>query len=285
MAKLRGLGRGLDVLLSASNIEKQITTDKSALREIPLSELIPGKYQPRLHFDQDKLNELADSIKEKGVIQPILVRKLTKGYEIIAGERRFRASKLAKLTHIPAIVKELNDEETLAVALIENIQRKDLNVVEEALGYKRLIDEFNLTHEALAKVTGRSRSHISNILRMLNLSVEVQQMVINGQLDMGHARALLPLDVKQQLIMAQKVLRDNLTTAEVERQVANFINHPKPTKSANKNTVSDANISKLEQELADRFGMSVIIKHKRNGGGSIVLKYESIDELDNLLGL
>jgi ParB family chromosome partitioning protein len=290
MAKLKGLGRGLDALLSASNAVATFPTtskdDKSVqVLDIKLDKIKPGKFQPRKAFDEVELQELSDSIKHNGLIQPIVVREIKNGhYEIIAGERRFRASHLAKFKHIPAIVREFSDQEALAVSLIENIQRKDLNAIEESLGYKRLIDEFKLTHVELSKVTGRSRSHITNILRLLNLHAEVQEMVIRGQLDMGHARALLPLPVTVQLALANMVIDNDLTTAEVERRVAKILHQGTPHKKTTNKQV-DPDIGKLEIKIADKLGMMVSIKHGRTGSGKIVLSYSTLDELDNLLEL
>lgn len=302
MTKLRGLGKGLDALLKSANVQSTVTesgvtsskkkTAKSdavaGVEEISLDKIKPGKYQPRRIFDEDALNELADSIKHNGVIQPILIREHgNHHYELIAGERRFRASKIAGLTHIPAIIRDLSDEEALAISLIENIQRKDLNVIEEARGYKRLIDEFKLIHEELAKVTGRSRSHITNILRLLNLHASVQDMVLAGQMDMGHARALLPLDKHLQLKLANDIIDLDLTTSEVEQRVAKLL-HARVLHKSGQSVVTtkvDPDITRLENKIADRLGLMVSIKHGRRGSGRIVLMYNSLDELDNLFKL
>lgn len=291
MAKLKGLGKGLDALLSASNVlaasSSTAKENKGAqILEIKLDKIKPGKFQPRKVFDESELQELADSITHNGMIQPIIVRQLKNShYEIIAGERRFRASHLAGLKQVPVIVREFNDQEALAVSLIENIQRKDLNAIEEALGYKRLADEFKLTHEHLSKVTGRSRSHITNILRLLNLHPEVQEMVIRGQLDMGHARALLPLSAPVQLSLAQIIIDEDLTTAEVERRVAKILHQATGNIKKSNSRVTDPDIDKLETKLADKLGMMVSIKHGRKGNGKIILNYSTLDELDNLLSI
>ncbi|HLX52417.1 MAG TPA: ParB/RepB/Spo0J family partition protein [Aquella sp.] len=290
MAKLKGLGKGLDALLSASSAVATFPAtikDNNSVQilDIKLDKIRPGKFQPRKVFDEVELQELSESIKHNGLIQPIVVREIKNGhYEIIAGERRFRASHLAKFKQIPAIVREFSDQEALAVSLIENIQRKDLNAIEESLGYKRLIDEFKLTHIELSKVTGRSRSHISNILRLLNLHSEVQDMVIRGQLDMGHARALLPLPSTVQLALATAVIDDDLTTAEVERRVAKILHQNTPHKKT-KGRLVDPDIGKLEVKIADKLGMMVSIKHGRTGSGKVVLSYSTLDELDKLLEL
>ncbi len=285
MAKLKGLGKGLDALLSASNVS--ITTAKESgefeLKEIALDKIRPGKYQPRRSFDSTELEELAASIKANGVIQPVIIRKIGLGYELIAGERRFRASKIAGRITIPAIVRNFSDQETLAISLIENIQRKDLNVIEESKGYKRLIDEFKLTHEDLATVTSRSRSHITNILRLLKLHPDVQDMLTEGQMDMGHARALLPLLEHQQLDLAFTIINDGLTTGEVERRVAKLLH--KDEVYTKPEARQDPDISRLETKIADKLGMMVKIKHGRNGNGKVTVSYNSLDELDNLLSL
>jgi ParB family transcriptional regulator, chromosome partitioning protein len=289
MAKLRGLGKGLDALLSASNMivsvdEKQVDLNSTGLQEILLTNIKPGKYQPRQMFDETELDELANSIKHNGVIQPVVLRKNGNNYEIIAGERRYRASKLAGLKQIPAIVRDLSDVDALAISLIENIQRKDLNIIEESRGYRRLTDEFNLTHEELAKITGRSRSHISNILRLLNLHPDVQEMLMLGQLDMGHARALLPLNQSAQLALAKTVVIDKLTTAEVEQRVAKILTTSKESVQAQKKRI-DPDITYLETKISNKLGMMVNIRHSKRGNGKVTLAYNSLDELDNLLSL
>jgi ParB family chromosome partitioning protein len=290
MTKLKGLGRGLDALLGASKAfetgSNEINHKQYNILEIKLDKIKPSKFQPRQHFDEIELQELANSIKHNGVIQPIVVRQLKNSdYEIIAGERRYRACHLANLKQIPVIVRNFTDKEVLAVSLIENIQRKDLNAIEESLGYKRLIDEFNLTHEELSKITGRSRSHITNILRLLNLNQEVQAMVITGKIDMGHARALLPLPTTVQLALARVIIAERLTTLEVEKRVAMILHQTAPHNKAKTINKIDPDISKLETKIADKLGMVVSIKHGRRGNGKIVLSYASLDELDNLLNI
>ena len=284
MAKLKGLGKGLDALLSSSDVSlSKAEAGEFDLKEISLDKIKPGKYQPRRNFDNTELEELSASIKANGVIQPVIIRKIGDGYELIAGERRFRASKMAGLKSIPAIVRNFSDQEALAISLIENIQRKDLNVIEESKGYKRLIDEFKLTHEDLARITSRSRSHITNILRLLKLHPDVQDMLIEGQMDMGHARALLPLAEPQQLDLAFAVINDELTTGEVERRVAKILY--KDDHVDTPIAKQDFDISSLETRIADRLGMMVRIKHGRHGNGKVTLSYNSLDELDNLLSL
>lgn len=288
MAKLKGLGKGLDALLSASNVTLGSVNSEPGmaveLKQISLEKIKPGKYQPRRNFDSAELEELSLSIKANGVLQPVILRSIGQEFELIAGERRFRASKMAGLTTIPAIVKNFSDQEALAISLIENIQRKDLNVIEESKGYKRLIDEFKLSHEDLASVTSRSRSHITNILRLLKLHPDVQDMLIDGQMDMGHARALLPLSEHQQLDLAFAVVNDGLTTSEVERRVSKLL-HNHSTDNISVVKKSDPDIDRLETKIADKLGMMVKIKHGRKGSGSIILNYKSLDELDRLISL
>ncbi len=283
MTKSKGLGKGLDALLSASSgSPKEIQDGEINIRELSLDKIRPGKYQPRRHFDTVELEELSASIKANGVIQPIIVRKTKDGYELIAGERRHRASIMAGLKVIPTIVREFSDKEALAISLIENIQRKDLNVIEESKGYKRLIDEFKLTHEDLAVVTSRSRSHITNILRLLKLHPDVQDMLIDRQMEMGHARALLPLAEQQQVDLAFTIINDGLTTLEVERRVAKLLqNTLEPV--TNHKAKPDPDIDRLENKIADKLGMLVKIKHGRNGCGRVTLSYNSLDELDNFI--
>lgn len=294
MAKLTGLGKGLDALLSASKINLESNKQEknsgdvaellNQLSDISLTKIQAGKYQPRRVFDELELQELADSIRHNGVIQPVVLRKIApERYELIAGERRFRASQIAGLESIPAIIREFSDEEALAVSLIENIQRKDLNVVEEAQGYRRLIDEFGLTHEALAQVTGKSRSNISNTLRLLNLTTQILDMLLERKLDMGHARALLPLSEENQLLLAEEIIAKKLTTAEVENKVAKILHELKYGADNIKVVRKDPDISRLEESIADKIGMIVGIKHNRGGHGKITINYSSVDELEGFL--
>ena len=294
MAKFKGLGKGLDALLSASKANMTLdaytlpggSENKNQLRELTLSVIQPGRYQPRRIFDEEELQELANSIMQNGVIQAVVVRAIGEGrYELIAGERRWRACRLAGLATIPAVIREFSDEEALAVSLIENIQRKDLNIVEEAEGYRRLIDEFGLTHESLAQVSGKSRSSISNTLRLLNLAAPILEMLLVRKLDMGHARALLPLSEEQQLILAAEIVTKKLTTAEVENKVARMLQSEKFAGYSGREERKDPDIQRLEETIADKIGMMVAIKHNRSGNGKISIRYSSLDELDNLLSL
>ncbi len=289
----KGLGKGLDALLSINNIDTVISESNltnnagsNGLEQLSLDTIQAGKYQPRKTFDEYELQELANSIKENGIIQPIIVRAIADNkYEIIAGERRFRASKIAGLTTVPVIIRNISDEEALAFALIENIQRKDLNIVEEAIGYKRLIDEFKLTHEMLAKITGKSRSSITNILRLLNLNEYVLDKLLANQIDMGHARALLSLPNEVQAKFVDQIIQDKLTTAEVEKNVAAYLHNQQfgVTQETGKIKRKDPDIARLEELIADKIGMGISIKHNRNGFGKLTISYASVDELEGFL--
>ncbi len=287
--KPKGLGRGLDVLLGPS-VELS-ETDAAALRELRLDDLVPGRYQPRAQMDEGALYELAQSIKAQGVMQPVLVRALPDGrYEIIAGERRTRAARLAGLDSVPALVKEADDRTTLAMALIENLQREDLNPLEEARGIARLIEEFGHTHEQAGQAVGRSRTATSNLLRLLQLTEAVQTMLLAGDLDMGHARALLSLDKAQQVQAAQQILAKRLSVREAERLVARTQQDQSPGATTKKaKAAKDQDWKRLEEELSERFTAPVEIRSKagRKGqhSGEIAIRFSSLDELDGLLAL
>lgn len=278
MAKTKGLGRGLDALLGGGG--EIAAESKDTLRELEITLLQPGKYQPRAHMDQDSLAELASSIKAQGVMQPILVRKLESGrYEIIAGERRWRASQMAGLKQVPVVIREVPDEAALAMALIENIQREDLNPIEEAHGIQRLIDEFGMTHEGAAEAVGRSRSAVTNLLRLRNLPNAVQDMVMHGTLDMGHARALLPLAPSRQLEAAHDIVRKGLSVREAERLVAKLLTPGEGRKRLG----PDRDTLRLQEELAEKIGARVTIKHNRRGAGTLTIDYANLDQLDALI--
>lgn len=275
----KGLGRGLEALLSSGTNEKD-----DVLRELNVSQLKPGKYQPRTQMDEISLSELAASIKVQGVMQPILARQLSDGvHEIIAGERRWRAAQLAGLTHVPVLVRSVQDNAALAMALIENIQREDLNPLEEAIGIQRLIDEFGMTHQTAADAVGRSRSAASNLLRLLKLPEQLQDMLMKGLLDMGHARALLPLDGAQQFLLAKKIVLEKLSVREAEilaqANNAAYVKTSKVKRRGNQNQ----DTKRLEEEISAILGTSVIIKAGRNGQGSLLLQYHSHEHLDDLL--
>jgi len=271
----KGLGRGLDALLSGNIKEKD-----DVLREVMVDQLRPGKYQPRSHMDQASLNELAASIKAQGVIQPILARALPDGnLEIIAGERRWRAAQMAGLSQVPVLVRKVPDNAALAMALIENIQREDLNPLEEAVGIQRLIDEFKMTHQTAADAVGRSRSAASNLLRLLKLPQPIQSMLMEGRLDMGHARALLALDGAHQISVANKVVAGGLSVREAEKLVQGVLN-PAP---AHKKARPSRDILHLQEELAQRLGTNVQIKASKKGSGKLIIDYTSHDHLDELI--
>jgi len=279
MIKMKGLGRGLDALLAGSD-----KPQGDEQRNLPVGRLKPGKYQPRTHMDEASLAELAASIKAQGIMQPILVRAVdpTPGaerYEIVAGERRWRAAQLAGLSEVPVLVRSIPDEQALAMALIENIQRENLNPLEEAQGLQRLIDEFGLTHQQAADAVGRSRPAASNLLRLLQLTAPVQEMLMTGKLDMGHARALLPVAGGQQLGLAQRVVQKDLSVRETERLVQQLLNPPK--KSPEKNI--DQDLERLQEELSDGLGATVAIRANKKGVGKVTIEFSSLDQLDGLL--
>ena len=274
--KNRGLGRGLDALLS-NDADNQSSEETSNV--IALDRLISGKFQPRKNFNQDTLKELADSIKAQGIIQPILVRMISNNqYEIIAGERRWQAAKIANLKEVPVIIKDISDSTALAMALIENIQREDLNVIEEARGIKRLIDEFNITHEEAAEAVGKSRTTVSNILRLLNLCEHAQKALETKKIEMGHARAILSLSFIDQTKMCQKIINQQLTVREVEKAVSKGETKKIPSKQS-----KDNDIKRMENELSDRFGTNISISHKQSGKGSINFKYTNLDDLERII--
>jgi ParB family chromosome partitioning protein len=271
----KGLGRGLDVLLAGSGKEQD-----DVLSEMKIDELKPGKYQPRSRMDESSLNELAASIKVQGVMQPILARLLPNGsHEIIAGERRWRAAQLAGLIQVPVLVRKVADNAALAMALIENIQREDLNPLEEAVGIQRLIDEFKMTHMAAADAVGRSRSATSNLLRLLKLPQSVQSMLMGGSLDMGHARALLALDSAQQITAATKIIADGLSVREAEKLVQNLLKPIPQHKKAKPNR----DILQLQEDIAQHLGTDVQIKTGKKGAGKLVIDYTSHDHLADLI--
>ncbi len=280
MIKMKGLGRGLDALLSGND-----KAQGDEQRNLPVDRLKPGKYQPRTHMDDAALAELAASIKAQGVMQPILVRALdpTPGaerYEIVAGERRWRASRLAGLSEIPVLVRSIPDEQALAMALIENIQRENLNPLEEAQGLQRLIDEFALTHQQAADAVGRSRPAASNLLRLLQLSAPVQELLMNGSIDMGHARALLPLPAAQQLAVAQRIVQKSLSVREAETLVQQIAN---PVRKAAPPAV-DRDLLRLQEEISEHVGANVAIRSNKKGAGKITIEFSDLDQLEGILG-
>jgi ParB family transcriptional regulator, chromosome partitioning protein len=275
MAKIKGLGRGLDALLGGDEPQTQ-----EHLMNVALVQLRPGKYQPRTQIDPGAIAELAESIKAQGVIQPILARPLGDGhFEIIAGERRWRAAKMAGLDSVPVLVREVRDDMALAMALIENIQREDLNPIEEATGIQRLIDEFGMTHEAAAESIGRSRSGVTNLLRLLSLAKPVQEMVLQGRLDMGHGRALLALPPARQIELANLIVAKQLSVRQAEQLVNEALAVPRPQSARGR----DRDLVALEEELADHLGTRVSIAPRRQGAGRLTIDYGSLDQLDTLL--
>lgn len=278
MAKQKGLGRGLDALLGS---EVAAVNEETGLRMLPVAQMQSGKYQPRTHMDEAALQTLADSIKAQGIMQPILVREIAVDvYEIIAGERRWRASQIAGLEEVPVLIREIEDESALEMALIENIQRENLNPIEEALGIKRLIDEFNMTHEKAASAVGRSRVAVSNLLRLLSLTSAVQEMLVGSKLDMGHARALVGLDAAQQIMLANRVVQENLSVREVESLVkkASQQSAIKPKKAG-----VSRDVLALQDKLSETLGAGVSISSKASGAGMMKINYNNLDHLDDII--
>lgn len=281
MVKLKGLGRGLDALLAG---DMGSVGDADSLMMLKVEQLRPGKYQPRSYMDEAALQTLADSIKAQGIMQPILVRQLAdEQYEIIAGERRWRASQRAGLHEVPVLVREIADESALAMALIENIQRENLNPLEEAQGIKRLIDEFAMTHEKAAEAVGRSRVAVSNLLRLLTLTDAVQEMLMHGKLDMGHARALVGLDGAQQVMLAEQIVQQHLSVREAEALVKKVAEQPAAVKKAAPQEKPDADVIRLQETLSDKLGASVSIKSSANGAGVLKINYTNLDQLDDII--
>ncbi len=283
--KKRGLGRGLDALLGGASVsamqEEAAKVDTRELQQLPLELVQRGKYQPRRDMDPQALEELAQSIRNHGVMQPIVVRPVEGGrYEIIAGERRWRASQQAGLERVPALVREVPDEAAIAMALIENIQREDLNPIEEAVALQRLQQEFQLTQQQVADAVGKSRVSVSNLLRLIALPEEIKTLLSHGDLEMGHARALLGLPADQQVEGARHVVARGLTVRQTEALVRQWLNSKEKPKAEVK---VDPDISRLEQRLAERLGSPVQIKHGQKGKGQLVIRYSSLDELQGVL--
>jgi ParB family chromosome partitioning protein len=292
--KKRGLGRGLDALLGASNAMQSVRADTidaspgetaggndKSFRELPVDLIQRGKYQPRRDIEPESLRELADSIIAQGVMQPIVVRPISdQKFEIIAGERRWRAAQLAGLDLIPAVIRDVSDQAAIAMALIENIQREDLNPIEEAASLQRLQREFDLTQQEVATAVGKSRSTVANLLRLMSLQEDVRRLVEHGDLEMGHARALLGLEGADQSLAARSVVAKGLTVRQTEALVRNAL-AKKPPPATEKHT--DPNIRHLQDDLSQRLGARVQIQHSAKGGGKLVLSYNSLDELDGIL--
>ena len=277
MQKKRGLGRGLSELLGDVSTPAQEKTHEA--QTLPIEFMQRGKYQPRKDMDPEKLKELSDSIAAQGIIQPIIVRKIAADkYEIIAGERRWRAAQLAELAEVPVLIRDIDDRSVMAVALIENIQREDLNALEEAEALHRLLDEFELTHQQIAESVGKSRTTVTNLLRLLDLAGDVKTMLSRGQLEMGHARALLGLEESRQVEIAHKAIKQNLSVRAVEKLVREQ-NEEKPAviKKVDPDTL------RLQRELSEKTGAKVEINHQGNGKGKLVFSYTSLEELEGII--
>ena len=296
-AKKRGLGRGLDALLSSSKpapsegkeqntanvtsaVENAAQPSNSELQKLPIEFLHSGKYQPRKDMSEEALEELASSIRSQGIIQPIVVRPVAhNSYEIIAGERRWRAAQIAKLEFVPCIIKDVPDEAAVAIALIENIQREDLNAMEEAIALNRLLNEFELTHQQVADAVGKSRTTVTNLLRLNNLNSDVKILLEHGDIEMGHARCLLALEGEVQSDAARLAVAKALTVRETEKLVRSIL-EPAPVKEV---IEKDPDVKQLEQQLADNLGAKVEINYNKKGKGKLVISYTNLDELDGIL--
>lgn len=290
-AKKRGLGRGLDALLKTSITarEKEQSSSsvaheqqpKGELQKLPIEWLQPGRYQPRKDMTPEALEDLAASIKAQGIIQPIVVRSVGhEKYEIIAGERRWRAAQMARLDTVPCLVKDVPDEAAVAIALIENIQREDLNAMEEAVALQRLLNEFQLTHQEVADAVGKSRATVTNLLRLNNLEAETKTLLERGDIELGHAKLLLTLDGDQQIEIARLIAAKGMTVREAERVIRQAL---EPIAEKPAKTTPDADIQRLEKRLSERLGAAVAINHGRKGKGKVVINYSSLDELDGIL--
>lgn len=272
----RGLGRGLDALLG----DMPPAEKKNDLQKLPIEWLQRGKYQPRKDIDPEKIRELADSIKAQGIIQPIVLRKIgDERYEIVAGERRWRAAQLAGLQEVPVVVRDLDDRSVMAIALIENIQREDLNPLEEAEALKRLLEEFELTHQQIADAIGKSRATVSNLLRLMDLQPEVKKLLLEKQIEMGHARALLPLNAELQVRAAHKIAQQSLSVRAVEKLIRDLQTEPQKKLPPE----VDRDTLRLQEDLTAKLGAKVSISHKKNGSGKLVVSYSSLEQLDGII--
>ncbi|NOQ80203.1 MAG: ParB/RepB/Spo0J family partition protein [Gammaproteobacteria bacterium] len=285
--KKRGLGRGLDALLSGGAKKERAVKQKSdgELHNMPLELIQPGVYQPRIDMHPEALEELANSIKAQGVVQPIIIRPVgdaaandEQKYEIIAGERRWRAAQMAGLADIPAVIRDVPDQAAIAMALIENIQREELNPIEEAGALRRLIDEFNMTHQLAADAVGRSRAAVSNLLRLLDLEISTRSLLENGDLEMGHARALLALKGEEQSHTARQIVSQGLSVRETERLIKKILNPKVKTEKK-----VDPNIVNLQQSLSEKLGAKVLFQHGNKGKGKMVIHYNNVDELEGII--
>ena len=284
--KKHGLGRGLsdlglNELLSDLNTTPTGVMKSAELKKLPVTVIQPGRYQPRKQMMAEGLEELASSIRAQGIIQPIVVRRRGEGYEIIAGERRWRAAQMAELTEVPVIIRDIPDEAAIAMSLIENIQRQDLNVIEEAVALQRLLDEFSMTHQEVANAIGKSRASVTNTLRLLKLNGDVREWVEQGHLDMGHARALLALEGLQQSEVAKDVVARVLSVRDTEKLIRQ-LQEPNQYRSIEEATI-DPNVVRLQNDLSDKLGASVFIRHATTGKGKLVIQYNTLDELEGIL--
>ncbi len=265
---------------AVSQESSKAASNEDRVFRLPVSKLKPGRFQPRQHFDETALQELASSIRAHGIIQPLVVRRSNDGYEIIAGERRWRAAQIAGLEVVPAIIQDLPEQAMVAIALIENIQREDLNPLEEATALDRLLNEFELTHQEVANAVGKSRAAVSNLLRLLKLNPDVKAMLEKGLIDMGHARALLTLEGEQQSQLAQEIIDKGLSVRQIEQYVRSLNSQNKPVSESAK---VDPNIVSLQGQLSDRLGAKVVFRHQSKGKGQLIIHYNSVDELDGIL--
>lgn len=285
-SRKKGLGRGLEVLFGPSVKVGQALHEENASIMLLVTQLQPGRYQPRKAIDENALKELSESIRSHGLIQPILARPLDDGdghhYEIIAGERRYQAAQLAGLDEVPVLIREVSDQQAAAMALIENIQREDLNPLEEAQGLQRLLDEFDFTHEQAAKAVGRSRSAVSNLLRLLNLAQPVQALLLAGELDMGHARALLAVDAAMQIALAHQIVNRRMSVREAEQKVSAALKPPLP--STHQTRQGNGDLRRLEENLSDALATTVKIKLKRKNQGQLVIDFSTLDALEEMIG-
>lgn len=281
--KKRGLGRGLDALLGQVSGEVATQGAGDRLRTVAVSLLAPGPFQPRKEMDPAKLRELADSISAQGVVQPVMVREVSQGFEIVAGERRWRAAQLAGLQEIPVIVRRISDQAAMAIALIENIQREDLNAMEEAEALRRLLEEYRMTHQQLADAVGKSRATVSNLLRLNDLDEEVKCLLGGGQIEMGHARALLGLSKENQARVARQIQDRELTVRQVEALVQTLRSGRVEAAPGAQKEEKDPDLLRLEDNLSLKLGAAVTIRHGAKGGGRLVIRYGSLDELDGVL--
>jgi len=284
MAKKRALGRNLGALLGSVEKVKEAEAklDSKAVTQLPIEKLSRGKFQPRTQFAEDSLNELAKSIKAQGLVQPIVVRETSKGYEIVAGERRWRAAQIAGLHDVPVVVREIDDITTAAFSIIENIQREDLNPIEEATALERFVEDFSMTHQQIGEMIGRSRASVSNLLRLLDLNSQVKNLLNESKLEMGHARAILSLSEQDQLIISLDIIKKKLSVRETEKRVKQYL-AKKDQPEETINNKKDPHIKAIEDRLAEKMCTKIDLLSDNKGKGKLVIHYNSLDELDGIL--